>query len=198
MERKLFHLAIILLPLSYIFFEKKLLLYFLIPISVLIIGVDYGRRKLPIIKNIFDKLFGRILRDHEANNGWLGASFMAVAACLIFSFFPKIIALNAFTILAISDAVASLIGKKIPTMPFFEKSIAGSSAFFISSLIILIGYGIGFEQHFGYYLFGLLAICATTIIEARPSILDLDDNLTIPLTFSLVMIIFSFIWNYHY
>ena len=41
-------------------------------------------------------------------------------------------------------------------------------------------------------------LIATTIIEARPRLLRLDDNLTIPLTFSFIMFIFNLIWVYNY
>ena len=108
------------------------------------------------------------------------------------------IAINAFTILAISDSMASLIGRKIKSGGFFEKSIAGTSAFAISAVLIVIFYGIYFDQKFYYYLFGFAGVFTSAIIEARPSLLKLNDNLTIPLSYSITVGLFEMIWIYHF
>ena len=196
--RKLFHLGMLILPISYFFLTKKQLLFFLLPIAALVIALDYSRRKFPEAKIIIDKLFSKIYRDHELSGELSGASYVAIAASIIFVFFPKVIAINAFTILAISDALASLVGRRVPSQPFFEKSLAGALAFFISALVILIFYGIIFKENFPYYLFGFFAVFATTVVESRPSLLKLDDNLSVPLTFSVVMFLFDLLWVYQY
>ena len=193
--RKLNHLLIIILPISYFFISKFLLLCVLIPVCSSIILIDYYRHKSQKIAKLFDSIFSKILREHERTK-LCGATYFSIAAILIFSFFPKIIAINAFLILAISDSLAAILGKKIKSKPFFEKSLAGSIAFFASALIVVFITGLIFNEEILYYLFATIAIYATTIIEARPSLLRLDDNLTIPLTFSLILIIFNFIWIY--
>jgi len=193
--RKLNHLLIAILPIFYYFFSKTVLLYIIIPVCSLIILVDYYRHKSEKIAKIFNLIFGKVLRDHE-RDGLCGATYFSIAAIIIFSFFPKVIAINAFLILAISDSLAAILGKKIRSQPFFEKSLAGSLAFGVSAFLITIINGVILNQKILYFLFCAIATFATTIIEARPSLLRTDDNLTIPLTFSLVLMAFDFIWIY--
>jgi dolichol kinase len=199
-QRKLFHiLTILFLPLIYIFLNKKQMLALVIPISCLIIAADFYRHKSTKIQLIFSKAFGHILRKSELEqNSWTGAGYMAMAALIVFIICPKSIAICAFSILAVSDCLAALVGKKMTSKEFFEKSTAGSITFGVSAFLILIICGIFTHQSFAYYLFGVFAVFATTIIEARPSFFSIDDNLTIPLVFSTVMMFFGLVWNLHY
>ena len=199
-QRKIFHiLTISILPIAYIFFSKKQMLYVILPLSTIIVAADYYRHKIDFIGKIFHFVFGHILRDKEfEENTWTGASFVAVSALITFVICPKIIAICAFGILAVSDCLAALIGKGIPSKEFFEKSIAGSIAFGSSAVIILIICGLFTSQGLAYYFFGIFAVCVTTIIEARPSFFNLDDNLTIPLSFSIVMLFFDIVWDLNF
>ncbi len=199
-QRKLFHiLTIAWLPIAYIFLAKKTMLYVIYPMAILIIATDFYRHKSDFIGKVFHFAFGHILRESEfEENSWTGATFMALSAVIVFTICPKSIAICAFFILAVSDCLAALVGKKMTSKEFFEKSIAGSTAFGVSALIILIVCGILTHQGLAYYFFGSFAVFATTIIEARPSFLDLDDNLTIPLVFSSIMMFFGIVWNLHY
>jgi len=198
--RKLFHiLTIAWLPILYIFLAKKTMLLIIFPIATIIIATDFYRHKIDIIGKVFHSFFSHILREEEfEENSWTGATFVALSAVITFSIFPKNIAICAFLILAVSDCLAALVGKKMTSKEFFEKSVAGSIAFGVSALTILIICGIFAGEGFAYYLFGTFAVFATTIIEARPSFLDLDDNLTIPLSFSTIMMFFALIWGLSY
>ncbi|MFT6331898.1 MAG: dolichol kinase [Lentimonas sp.] len=199
-RRKIFHTTLImLLPAIYIFLTKNQMLSILIPTSVLMILADFIRQKNPRFRLLFNLIFGKIMRQKElSKNGWVGSSATSLSALIIFIISPKIIAICAFSILAISDALAALIGKRITSRPFFEKSLAGSLSFGFSALLILIICGTLSSQGIGYYLFGFFAVLATTIIEARPSLLKLDDNLSIPLVFGVIMVFFSLVWNLNY
>ena len=194
--RKLNHLLIATLPISYIFLSKFLLMCFIAPICITIIAVDFGRHKNEKIAQIFNRFFSKILRDHEKDK-LCGAAYFSFAALIIFGFFPKVIAINAFLILAICDSLAAIIGRSMQTQPFFEKSLGGSLAFLISGLVVIALVGVIFKQDVLYYLFAVIAVAVTTIIEARPSLLNLDDNLTIPFAFSLTLLAFNTIWIYN-
>jgi dolichol kinase len=198
--RKLFHiLTIAWLPILYIFLAKKTMLLIIFPIATIIIATDFYRHKIDIVGKVFHSAFGHILREEELEeNSWTGATFMALSAVITFSIFPKNIAICAFLILAVSDCLAALVGKKMDSKEFFEKSVAGSIAFGISAFTILIVCGIFANEGIAYYFFGTFAVFATTIIEARPSFFDLDDNLTIPLSFSIIMMFFALVWSLNF
>jgi len=196
-KRKLFHFLIILFPIAYLNLSKKEFLTALFPIAILFIFLDYQRHHTGFLRKIAHGVFADILRNHE-HNELSGVSYTLISACLVFGLCPKIIAVNAFTILAISDSAASLIGRKIKSKGFFEKSIAGTSAFAISAILIVIFYGIYFDQKFYYYIFGFVGLFTATIIEARPSLLNLNDNLTIPLSYSIVVVLLETVWIYDF
>lgn len=198
--RKLFHiLTIMVLPVTYIFLTKHDMLKLVIPLSFLIIALDYYRHRIVFVGKIFNIIFGHILREKEMEqNSWTGAGYMAMSCLIVFTICPKIITIAAFSILAVSDCLAALVGKTMTSKEFFEKSTAGSIAFGVSAFLILIICGISTSQGFGYYLFGIFAVLATTIIEARPSFFEIDDNFTIPLMFSVIMTFFGWVWNLNY
>lgn len=193
--RKIFHMLLILLPVAYFFYSKKQILFFLLPAAFLVVGLDYLRNKSAFIRQKFSFLFGKIMREAE-HNELTGASYFMMTACIAVLCFNKIFVITAFTILAISDALAALVGKAIKSQPFFEKSFAGSSAFFLSAMIIILVIAKIFQQNLAFHLFATLAVFATTIVEARPSLFKISDNMTIPLTFCFTMLAFNLIWSF--
>lgn len=122
--------------------------------------------------------------------------FCFLSASLTFGLLPKEIAVSGFAILAISDTLASLVGKSVKSQPFFDKTFAGSMAFFISALVVVIINGIIFKTSFLFYFFGFFCALLTTLAEARSKIFDIDDNLLIPVSFGFAMGVFNYMWNF--
>jgi dolichol kinase len=157
------------------------------------------RRKNVKLKDYFERIFGPILREKETTGERLcGASWTFISASIIFFICTEEIAVTSFAILAISDACAAIIGKSFVSKPFFEKSTIGTAAFYISGLLVLFVCGGMFHSRLWFYLFGFFALFCATILEARPSFLNLDDNFSIPVSFALVMSFFDVMWNYNY
>ncbi len=195
--RKSLHFLLILIPIFFCHLGKWKTLLIIAPMATIVISLDYMRRTNPKIQEIFLKMFKVILRPHEiATEKFCGASNVMLAACINFLFFKKEIAVISFVILVISDALSAIVGKAIPSQAFFEKTRAGTLAFFISALAILIILGMNFHVSFWFYFFGIFSVACVTMLEARPSLLDMDDNLTIPLTFSCLMAGFAFMWGF--
>ncbi|MBP7709746.1 MAG: hypothetical protein KA100_01580 [Rickettsiales bacterium] len=197
--RKCLHLLLLVIPMTYSFLGKWQSVKIFAAVTLVVVTLDYLRRKSALIKKIFAQIFGSILREHELSGDKLcGASFVGLAACINFSLFKAEIAVTGFLILVISDTLAALVGKGIPSRPFFEKSLAGSSAFFISALVILVMCGVNFHAGYWFYLFGAFAVFCVTMFEARPSLLNIDDNFSIPLGFAVILTFFDLAWNYNY
>jgi dolichol kinase len=198
-RRKGLHLLLIAIPLTYHFLGKWESVRIFAAVGLIVVCLDYARSKSQLVKKIFNGIFGAVLRKHETSGEKLtGASFVAIATCLNFSLFKAEIAVTGFLILVISDTLAALIGKGFISRPFFEKSLYGSLAFFISALIVLFACGNFYETGYWFYLFGIFAASCVTILEARPSFLNIDDNFVIPIGFSLIMTFFDLAWNYNY
>jgi dolichol kinase len=198
-KRKLFHILLIIFPTIYCLLGKWQSLMIIAPITLIIVGVDYFRKKNFQLNKMVLQLFSPIMREHEKSSDKLcGLSFVLLAACINFAFFKKEIVVASFLILAISDSLAALVGKSIRSKPFFEKSLAGSAAFFASALLILIGCGIFFDEKAWFYIFGFFAVFCVTMFEARPSLIEIDDNFAIPVGFAVILTFFDLAWNYNY
>jgi dolichol kinase len=180
--RKAIHLFSLSIPTIYFFISRQLALCLLVPITAAFIIVDTARYYIPSVAQWFYKWFCWLLRRHETDihkKRLNGASNVLISALLCVLFFPKIIAINAFTILIISDTTSALIGRRFGRHRFLAKSFEGSMAFFISAvLVILVAPKIA--QLPLEYTIGFIAAAVGTVVEALP--INIDDNLTIPLS----------------
>lgn len=171
--RKLVHLSSLIYPfLYYVFFTKyeMILLLFIITLTV-IIG-DVVRLKTTFL----NKIFHIMLRESEKKGGLSGATFFMIGTLITVSCFSKIIAIIAICVLVISDTAAAIFGKLIPSKKIIdEKSIAGTLAFFITSVCIVLFFQIPLL---------IIACFFTTIIELYAKRLKIDDNILIPLSFA--------------
>lgn len=195
--RKIFHLLIVIFPILYSYLGKWHSILIFAIIALIIMPLDYLRCNNSGLNKFFNKFFAIIARDSEKEAKELcGFSFVLLASCVNFLVFSYEIAIIAFLILAISDCLAALVGKSIDSGKFYEKTIAGSVAFFISALIILVICAIYFNMALSFYVFSILAISFVTILEARPSLLKINDNFIIPIAFSTIVTVFDFIYKF--
>jgi dolichol kinase len=128
------------------------------------------------------------MRSHEVDKKYTlnGASWVFISAVVCIFIFPKLIAVTGFSILIISDASAALYGKKFGKHKLFTKSWEGTGAFFVSSFIVVGVVGILVSAPWTYFLFGALGGLAAGFSEAASSVMKLDDNLSIPVSFGLI------------
>lgn len=180
--RKTIHLFSLSIPTIYFFISKRWALYLLVPITASFIIVDIARYYIPFVGKWFYRWFGWLLRRHEidvSKKRLNGASNVLVSALLCVLLFPKVIAINAFAVLIISDTTAALIGRRFGKHRFLGKSLEGSLGFFFSAmLVILVAPKI--EQVPMEYIIGFLAAAIGTVVEALP--FKVDDNISIPLS----------------
>ncbi len=197
--RKMFHILMLLFPAAYYFFGKTPSLMVVSVSAIILLTVDYYRRKNQQLNFYFGKFFHFILRPKELSAEKLcGATWFLIACSIIFLICKEEIVITSLAILAICDAFAAIFGRSFGLEPFFEKTLIGSIAFYASGILVLFACGGMFDARLWFYLFGFFALFAATIIEARPSLLDIDDNFTIPIIFASIMTIFDWIWNYNY
>jgi dolichol kinase len=180
--RKTIHLFSLSIPTIYFFISKQLALYLLVPITASFIIIDIARYYIPFVAKWFYQWFGWLLRRHETDSNKKrlnGATNVLVSALVCVLLFPKVIAINAFAILIISDTTAALIGRRFGRHRFLAKSLEGSLGFFISAmLVILVAPKI--DQLPVEYIIGFIAAAIGTVVEALP--IKIDDNISIPLS----------------
>ena len=186
--RKGIHLFSLSIPVIYSFLSKDTALSILIPLTVFFVANDLARLYIRPVGRFYERVFGAILRSHERNDRGrrlTGASYVLISAALCVWLFPKVIFLTAFAILIVSDSAAALVGRRFGRRPFLAKSLEGTTAFFVSALIV-----VGLAPKVIYspteYFIGALAALLGAVVEAAPQ--AVDDNLAIPLAIG------TFLW----
>jgi dolichol kinase len=174
----------------YYFITRETALSILVPLFLLFGVSDLARVFIPAFGRWYEQWFGFLLRRHElADQGHKrlnGATFVLLSAALCVWLFPKMIVITAFGILIVSDTAAALIGRKFGKHRLIQgKSFEGSSAFFISALIV-VAIAPKVQYLPSEYVIGTVAALVGTVVEAVSGEL-IDDNLSIPLSISLVM-----------
>jgi dolichol kinase len=136
------------------------------------------------VQTAVQRTLGRILRADEGKL-LTGATYVAISVLLVVLLFPdKRIGATVLLFMSVSDALASLVGMKIPSARFLGKSVAGSAAFFLSAVAIALW------QLPDRWLLAIIGAADATLIEAAPLRIGesrVDDNLAIPLGSGAIM-----------
>ena len=195
-QRKIFHLFLIIIPLTFLSLDKEKFLIFFTPLALIVILADFARCRSDLVAKILLGIFKKIMRHHEIEGKKMsGASWVFLSAWLNFTFFDPIIAVIGFNILIFADSAAAIIGKSFKSKPFYEKSQAGSLAFLVVSLLVILIGGIYFNCRLIFFLFAAFIALFITYLEAYPSLHNIDDNFIIPLTFGVSMSLLNFMWH---
>ena len=195
--RKAIHLASLSIPVSYIFFTRENMLSVLVPATILLIIFDLLSQNVRFFINLLMKYFGNILRPHEKKGKGIfnGATWVLISATICVLAFPKIITITGFTILIISDICAALIGRRFGKHGFFDKSWEGTISFIISAILIIFIYYNMFDLPYSYLVVGVLAAIIGGFVEAVSKVIKVDDNLSIPISVGVVMIIGEYFYS---
>lgn len=186
LARKLIHLSSVSIAVIYCTITKELVLVLLVPIFFGFLVVDLMKNFIPPLSRWYHNTFDPMLREHELEKEPLqfnGATYITFSALLLVLIFPKIIAITCFSLVAVSDTLAALAGKKFGHHRIGEKSLEGSFAFLISSLLI-----VAVIPRLDL-IAGIITAITATVVEAftlRINRYKVDDNLTIPLLSALV------------
>jgi dolichol kinase len=201
--RKSIHLASLCVPICYIFFRREHILMVLVPLMILIIAADIATKLNPLLRTVYLKVFGFMLRKHEIKKGIMtlnGASWVMISVVLTIFIFPKIVAIVAMSILFTADMVAAIIGRRYGKKRIFNlqhKSIIGTTAFFVTATLVVCIYGLVFAVPLPYYIIGTIAAAAAAVAEALSGeVLNVDDNLAIPLSFGIIMCVGNYFTIY--
>ena len=177
LKRKSIHLAMIIVPAWYYFMPSPWGVLGLIIAMTVTVIFDLLRLSDDRIKRFFLHLFRSLIRSHEEEH-LLGSTHFMIAALISVLVFDKMVAVSALSFLVIGDTAAAVIGKRFGKKLFWGKSLAGSSACFVSCLLI------GFVLLTNQWVI-LAGALAATIVEALP--VPMDDNMRVPIASGLIM-----------
>ena len=181
--RRLFHLiAGSSVPVAGIFAPEDGMV---ISLAVLAAGgllLDLLRFRMSWLNHVFLRCFAPLLKPEEGHR-ITGATYMLIAALIVFYFFGTTIAVAAMMFLALGDPAAALVGRRTPGPRIWGKSPGGTAAFVAVALLVVavLGGSGAVEYHWGL----LAGAVVAGLVELAP--LRLDDNLTVPVVAGAAM-----------
>jgi dolichol kinase len=185
--RKLIHLCSLSIPGVYYFISKELALALLVPITLAFLGVDLARYYHAPTREWFYRWFGWLLRRHEygeVRKRLTGATNILVSGIICILVLPKIIVVNAFAILIISDITSALVGRRFGKQRFLQKSREGALGFFAAGIVVVL-LAPKVEGYLAEYLIGVIGVAVGAVVESLS--IKIDDNVTVPLAIGFTM-----------
>ncbi len=177
LQRKSFHLAMIVVPVWVYFMPPTPALLGLILATFVTVAVDLLRLSDQRLRRFFLQLFRSLIRPHEEEH-LLGSTHYMIAALLSVVVFDREVAIASLAFLVLGDASAAIVGKRFGIPRYWGKSPHGSFACFV--VCLLVGAPI-----LGSWGMALVGAAAATIAEALPS--PLDDNMRVPIFSGIAM-----------
>ncbi len=186
LDRKSIHIVSAILPLSFLFMPKMPMLILISAGTAVFVSMDFFRRWSTALNTIFHFLAAWAMRESEEREFKLtGATWMMLSMTLLFWTVPTQIAIASMLILHWGDAAAALVGKKWGRIRWIHShTLEGTLTFIFTGLAVLL---IGFPE------LPLIAVLAAVIAAALAESLiqGIDDNLTIPVTAALFLMLLS-------
>ncbi len=214
--RKLFHLIGLIVPFGYFFnlldgispwrFQettRSIIFWITGIITVFFLIIEFLRFRFKFWQNMFVKVAGPMLKGKELDK-MHGSVPYILALCVVVGFFPREIAILSVLFLTFGDPAAALVGGKYGTIRFYngkslQGTLGGMGGALVAGLIFLLlisaahvnsdyvlwdNHGIRLENWVTLIIGSIVAL----LIEFVSHEGFLDDNLTIPVGASLLMI----------
>ncbi len=194
--RKTLHLSSSIIPLSCIYISENLMLKTIIMLLIIMFAFETNRILCSPLYARFKSITKKIgldiesmLRIHESQ-ALTGASYMIISMAIVCCLFLKIIFIQAFLILAISDSLAALVGIGFGRIKLFDKTLEGFLTFWISTICIIYLVCAYFNYEIEFISIFIIS-GITAIAELLSKQLNIDDNLSVPIIFSIIFSLFS-------
>jgi dolichol kinase len=186
-RRKFYRIgAGIVFPIVYYFSPNKIIVEMLL---LYLLGI---MTTLEVMRYISPNLW-RVVAEHskgilKVRQGMItGTTALLISNIIVIAFFDKQIAIVSLLYMLFGDTASAVIGTKYGKVKMGDKSLEGSLAFFITTMIIAL-----ILYQWGNFRIPLLILTsgaiAATITEALP--IEINDNLTVALAAAVVMQIF--------
>lgn len=189
--RKGIHLSSLWIP-ALIYFGGTLIAS--VVFAFLMLGellLEYGNyKRWRWARIIFSLPFAFALRNKERQRKKfvLTGGFYVLSSSLICTLlFSNIIASIAITVMLVSDTLAALVGKALGQRRIYQnKTLEGTVAFFMSSLIIMML----FNPIYTFTYASVIACFFAVFMELFEKFFEIDDNFSIPLVIGFILTIF--------
>jgi len=179
-KRKLVHFSSSIIGISILYLDKEIVFPLLLTLAIVFPLLDYLRINNKPISVFYNTYFHSITRSFESQK-LTGASFVFLGAIITYVIFDQKAAGIALIVMSFADAMAAIIGVGFGQTNLLNKSLEGTFAFFITTLVILFIFKIPLIVAF------IVSIVATiTELIVIPKI---NDNISIPFIVALILTI---------
>ena len=190
--RKLLHMCSFLIVIFIYLSPRQTTLIVLLLLFLTVFISNFLILKFPPLNNIKIKYFSFLLRDGE-KNGYISSNWFLLGCFLSVLLFSQHTAMLGISILIFSDAFAALVGMRYGRHKFKNgKSLEGALAFIAVACLFTAGFYIVLKTGAAFTAAALLSIPLVAVIEIYSKKIKIDDNLTIPISFGLFMMVFMF------
>lgn len=215
--RKLFHLIGLVIPVGYFFHAldgispwqfkettRSLIFWVTGIITVIFLIVELLRFRYKFWQDLFVKVAGPMLKGKEMDK-MHGSVPYILALCIVVGFFPRDVAILSIMFLTFGDPAAALVGGKYGTIRFYngkslQGTLGGMAGAFLAGLVFLslisaahVASAYVLWDHAGIRLENWVTLfvgaVSALLIEFVSHEGFLDDNLTIPVGASLIMML---------
>ncbi len=180
--RKATHMGALVIPAGYYFLglERNTAFLIMLVIGLGMLIIDIARmRGWWLWRKVFYYVIGPVIRKHEKDGDFIGATYILLTSCLTIFLYQKPIAIAALSFIIVGDSFAAVIGRKYGRIKFSNKSLEGSLGCLLGTMIVAtLTPGISLSV-------GLLGAVVATLVEAWP--FGVDDNVSVPLLSGLAM-----------
>ncbi len=177
MWRRLFHVfAGSTIPIAGIFAPENGLTLALAVLAAVALALDLARFGIGPLNRVYLRWMAPLLKSDEESH-ITGATYMLVAALLIFWLYGKDVGVPVMFFLSLGDPVAAIVGRRMPGPRLMGKSPGGAAAFAVAGAAaasVLLAFG-AIEYHWALWVGAVIA--ALVELAGIPP----DDNLTIPI-----------------
>jgi len=184
LKRKIFHEIGLLIPISYMFYDKKDAIFGMSILVFIFVFIEFLRLRYNFGNELIPKVVGKTVRDYEKVD-LSAATYFIISSFFTIILFEKYIAIAAISYNSIGDFFSAIIGKKFGKKKYTDgkKSLEGSFACLISCLVI------------GLFLFSpVMAVSgALAATFAEGYLIKVNDNLSIPIISGIILTLVSFL-----
>lgn len=170
--RKAIHIFALVMPLGLWFVPVHIARWVLFGFFLLLASIDISRWGDTRLSRFLRRRLHMVLRPHERKR-FTGGTYILAAGALCSLLFAKPIAVAVLICIIVGDTAAVFVGRSIGRIHIGKKTLEGSLAFFVASLLCILWIpGLSLEIK-------LLGAAVAAVVEALP--IPMDDNITVPL-----------------
>ena len=193
--RKYVHFISLLIPITYFFISKSLMIYLITFLFLTVLLIDIYRKQDTRLSKYYSKYLTPITRTYESNN-YMGATYLCFISFLLILIVPediKFIAIFSISYASLSDACAAIYGILYgKTKIINNRTLEGTTLFILFGIFITFLYIFFSSYNFNFHHLIYIFICPffSSLVEIFSK--TEYDNLTVPL-FSAVYLYIPYI-----